>query len=433
VRLLDRASTQKELDLEAWEFFVRDKALNAGARVLEKALEEVGCGRQDHEMHCPCCGARMHSVGQRTKGIRSILGRIRLRRSLFVCERCGKGVFPADSLLGIEETSFSPGAQRMMARAGAKEAFEAAAEDLQLYARLDVERKDVERTAQKAGKRIEDWRRKQDEYPLLQAQWEAPKGGPIELMYISFDGTGVPMCPAQLAGRKGKQPDGTAKTREAKLGCVFTQTKLDEEGRPVRDPDSTTYAGAIESSDAFGRRIYAEAVRRGLYDAERTVVLTDGASYNKTIAQTHFPSATHIIDLFHAREHLTGTRTFLVPQKQWEFCQARWSEMLDEGDIENLTKNMERYLPRSGPTRKDGLRKINYFQENAERMRYSTFREQGFFVGSGVIEAGCRSVIGERLKKSGMHWSLDGANDIIAVRCCLYSRRFEQFWEDKVG
>ena len=83
-RLLDRASTQKELDLEAWEFFVRDKALNAGARGLEKALEEVGCGRQGREMRCPCCGARMHSVGQRTKGVRSILGRIRFRRSLFV-------------------------------------------------------------------------------------------------------------------------------------------------------------------------------------------------------------------------------------------------------------------------------------------------------------------------------------------------------------
>jgi hypothetical protein len=433
VRLLDRASTQKELDLEAWEFFVRDKALNAGARVLEKALEQVGCGRQAHEIRCLRCGARMHSVGQRTKQVRTILGRIRFRRSLFVCERCGEGVFPADRLLGIQETSFSPGAQRMMARAGAKEAFEAASEDLQLYARLDVERKDVERSAEKVGKQIEGWRKKQDEYPLLQTQWEPQNGEPIERMYISFDGTGVPMCPAQLAGRKGKQPDGTAKTREAKLGCVFTQTKLDEQGRPVRDSDSTTYVGAIECSDAFGRRIYAEAVRRGLYDAKYLVVLTDGAPYNKTISQTHFPGATHIIDLYHAREHLTDTCKLLVPQKQWEFCQVRWSEMLDDGDIENLTNDIERYLPRSGQTRQHGLRQINYFQDNAERMRYATFRQQGLFVGSGVIEAGCRSIIGQRLKKSGMHWSLDGANAIIAVRCCLYSRRFEQFWEDAVG
>ena len=433
MRLLDRASTQKALDLEAWEFFIRDKALNAGARVLEKALEEVGCGRQAHEVRCPRCAAPMHSVGQRTKGVRTILGRIRFRRSLLVCERCGEGLFPADRLLGIKGTSFSPGAQRMMARAGAKEAFETAAEDLHLYARLDVERKDVERTAQKTGKEIEGWRRNNDEYPLLQSEWEPHKGAPIELMYISFDGTGVPMCPAQLAGRKGKQPDGTAKTREAKLGCVFTQTQLDEKGRPVRDCDSTTYVGAIETSDAFGRRIFAEAVRRGLYDAKRVVLLTDGAPYNRTISQTHFPKATHIIDLYHAREHLADTRKLLVPEKQWEFCEARWSEMLDEGDIENLTKNIERYVPRSGQGRKDGLRQIDYFQENAQRMRYATFREQGLFVGSGVIEAGCRSIIDQRLKKSGMHWSLDGANAIIALRCCLYSRRFEQFWEDALA
>ena len=154
------------------------------------------------------------------------------------------------------------------------------------------------------------------------------------------DGTGVPMCPAQLAGRKGKQPDGTAKTREAKLGCVFTQTKRDEEDRPVRDGDSTTYVGAIESSDAFGRRIYAEAVRRGLYDAKHVVVLTDGAPYNKTIAQTHFPKATHIIDLYHAREHLADTRKLLVPEKQWTFCQARWAQMLDDGDIEGFASQL---------------------------------------------------------------------------------------------
>ena len=403
--------------------------MNAGALVLEKALEGIGCGRQDKKIRCPRCGARAHSVGQRTKVIRAILGQLQFRRSLFVCERCGQGVFPADKLLGIEHTSFSPGAQRMMARAGAKDAFESAADDLRLYARLDVERKDVERTAEKIGKKIEHWRRKQDESPMLQPQWEPEKGEPIKLIYISFDGTGVPMCPAQLAGRKGKQPDGIAKTREAKLGCVFTQTTLDEQGRPVRDLNSTTYVGAIESSDAFGRRMYTEAVRRGLYNAKKVAVLTDGAAYNKTIVQTHFPRATHIIDLFHSREHLSDTCKLLVPENQKEFCKERWLEILDEGDIENLVKNIGKYLPRSGQNRKDGLRQMNYFKNNAEYMRYEKFRQQGLFVGSGVIEAGCRSIIGERLKKSGMHWSLDGANAIIAVRCCLYSHRFEQFWE----
>jgi len=109
--------------------------------------------------------------------------------------------------------------------------------------------------------------------------------------------------PSELVGRRGKQADGSARTREAKLGCVFTQVGLDREGRPQRDPNSTSYVGAIESSDLFGWRIYAEALRRGLEQAKTVVVLADGARYNHAIVQTHFPGAVHIVDLFHAYEH----------------------------------------------------------------------------------------------------------------------------------
>ena len=92
-----------------------------------------------------------------------------------------------------------------------------------------------------------------------------------------MDGTGVPMVPSEVEGRKGKQPDGSAKTREVKLGCVFTQTSTDDKGFPVRDPDSSSFIGAIETVDFFSNRIEAEAVRRGLYEAEKVVVLGDGA------------------------------------------------------------------------------------------------------------------------------------------------------------
>jgi hypothetical protein len=375
----------------------------------------------------------MHSVGQRTKVLRTILGAVPYRRSLYRCPGCGKTLFPGDALLGVEQTSFSPGAQRMMARAGAKDAFDSAAQDLNLYARLKVQRKDVERVAQATGARVEAWRREKDEYPLLQPDYQPQPGEAIPLMYIAFDGTGAPMCPQALAGTKGKQPDGSAKTREVKLGCVFTQTTLDERGRPVREPHSTTYVGAIESSDAFGRRIYAEAVARGLHRAQRVVVLTDGARYNRTIIQTHFPNAIHIIDLYHAREHLSALCKLLLPEKLQQFCQARWRQILDEGNIERLITCIEEHVPRSGTRRKEGLRELKYFQTYAENMRYAQFRQQGLFVGSGVIEAGCRTLIGQRLKKSGMHWSLEGANSIIALRCCLYSGRFEQFWEDQAS
>jgi hypothetical protein len=234
---------------------------------------------------------------------------------------------------------------------------------------------------------------------------------------------------SELVGRRGKQADGSARTREVKLGCVFTQVGLDKEGHPQRDPDSTTYVGAIESSTLFGWRIYAEALRRGLEQAQTVIVLTDGQRYNRTITQTHFPGAVHIVDLFHAYEHLT-----LISQILWgpqaESPKA-WRNLLEAGDIKRLVSKAGKTLP-SSPKAKKSLRKeLGYFENNASCMRYAQYRQRDFFVGSGVVEAGCRTVIGERLKQSGMRWSVRGANAIIALRCCIMSGRFEDFWASR--
>ena len=255
-------------------------------------------------------------------------------------------------------------------------------------------------------------------------------GPPVDTLYVSFDGTGVPMRPEELRQTKGKGPDGRAKTREAKLGCVFTQTTVDDQGRPVRDLASTTYIGAITDSNTFGHQIYAEAIRRGLRQARQVAVLTDGAAYNKTIATEHFPIATHIIDLYHARERLAGTLKLLGKGRLDKTLATQCQDILDEGDIEQLLGHIGRRLPRSGTRRKEVLKKLRYFENNAELMRYAHFRGRDLFVGSGVVEAGCKTLIGKRLDGSGMFWTVAGANAIIAARCCLYSRRFEQFWED---
>ena len=252
----------------------------------------------------------------------------------------------------------------------------------------------------------------------------------VPILYVSFDGTGVPMRKSELHSSKGKGPDGKARTREVKLGCIFTQTTTDEAGWPVRDPDSTTYGGAIDSSELFGLRIYQEAVRRGSEQAHKIVVLTDGARYNKTIASTHFPGAVHIIDLYHAREHLAGlAKTIGIDDAQL----SAWRDLLDMGRVENILDQANSHIDALslGNAQADILRKdLGYFQENARLMRYAEFRIAGYFVGSGVVEAGCRTLIGERLKRSGMFWSLRGANAIIASRCCQISGRFEDFWED---
>jgi len=434
-RIIERVERDGALDLEAAEFYVRSAMLAWGASVLEHLLNNVGVGRQDKPRLCARnhLPRKMESCGVREKTIQTILGPVRFARSRYVCPACGAVAFPGDALLGVEATGFSPGLRRLMTRAGSRESFREAAEDLQLYGAIHVDPKDVERVAEAMGRRIDDWMVTQASAALLQARVEPPGQERIPIFYAELDGTGAPMRKGELIEVRGKGEDGEAKTSEVKLGCVFTQTALDEEGRPVRDPASTSYVGAIEQSVDFGYRLHAEAVRRGLLRAERVVVLSDGAAYNKSIAEKHFPQATHIVDLYHARERLNEFIKNLTQHPCAGAFHDQCLGLLDEGRIEQLAQRLEQELPRKGKRRGAGLKKIKYFVKRAEQMRYAEFRRQGFFVGSGVIEAGCKTLIGKRFKNSGMFWSRKGANAIIAARCCLYSGRFEDFWADSAS
>jgi hypothetical protein len=331
--------------------------------------------------------------------------------------------------LDIIKTTYSPGVRRLMARAGSQTQFERAAQGLHCYAGLEVEPREIERVAEEVGRQLEAWLSDQQDQMLQTGPATSPTLEPGAKMYVSFDGTGVPVRKTELLGRRGKQADGSARTREAKLGCVFTQVGLDKEGYPQRDADSTTYVGAIESSTLFGWRMYAEALRRGLDQAKTVIALTDGARYNRTIVQTHFPDAVHIVDLFHAYEHLTAIAQILWGQEAK--APKAWRDLLEAGDIARLVRKAGKYLPASATSKKAMLKQLGYFEKNAPQMCYAQYREKKFFVGSGVVEAGCRTVIGQRLKQSGMRWSVRGANAIIALRCCILSGRFEDFWASR--
>ncbi len=420
--------------MEALETAIREVVLAAGAKVLEGLLQPVGAGRTKTPVRCSC-GEVMQSTGLREKTVRTLLGSLRFERSRYQCPRCGKSRYPGDEELGIVTTSYSPGIQRQVARLGAKEPFREVACDMEQLAGVGLCRKDAERVAERAGEEMEQWAANE----RVQLRFceppppEAPKT--IDTLYIEYDGTGVPMVKRETEGRKGKQEDGSARTREAKLGCVFTQTAFDENGRPIRDPISTSFTGAIESAAPFGERIYAEAVRRGLFEAKRVVILSDGAEWIKTIAQTHFGHAVHIIDLYHARENLIELCKLLFDGnlKRLNLCKDRWWDDLDEGNIEKIIEEARGFLSKDARAHKDVRRAIGYFEKNKKRMRYATFKRQGLFVGSGVIEAGCKNVVGHRLKQSGMEWTVRGANAIIALRCITVSGRSEDYWEQRVA
>jgi hypothetical protein len=422
------------VDLEAWEGAIRVAALQAGARVLEELLERVGVGRRTEAVRCQC-GATMDSRGIKAKTIVTLLGALRFARSAYHCPACGKTRYPGDEELDVVRTGYSPGVQRLVSDVACDVPFKRTSQLLKAAAALTICSKNCERIAEAVGETIARWfAAERDHWRVAQAPPpEAPKS--IETLYIEFDGTGVPMVAHEVEGRKGKQEDGSAKTREAKLGCVFTQVDFTAEGRPIRDVASTTFVGAIESAERFQWRVYAEAVRRGLFASERVVALTDGAEWIRNTVETHFPNAIHIIDLYHAREHLINLCKLLFDRdlKRFNYHKDRWWGFLDEGNIEAIVQEARELLSKAPNAARDVRTQIAYFEKNKTRMRYADFYAQGLFVGSGVIEAGCKTLVAQRLKQSGMEWTVRGANTIIALRCAVQSNRFEEYWESRAS
>lgn len=385
------------------------------------------------EMDVPCqCGHRARYHQMRPKQLSTVLGRLDIERAYYVCPNCHQGQSPRDRELDVEGTECSPGVRRMMALVGCQASFDHGREELALLAGLEVTAKAVERHAETIGAAIaaaeqaELRRAKQLDLPEVCAP-------SVPVFYIEMDGTGVPVVKAETEGRAGKIDGQPAHTREVKLGCVFTQTNTDQEGRPVRDGDSTTYTGAIETAEDFGLRIYTEAWQRGWSRAKKKVVLGDGAVWIWNLADQHFPGAIQIVDLYHARQHLWELSAKLFPndersRKRW---MARCLRQLEGGKIEAVVKALRELRPSSTELSKVINNEADYFERNAVRMRYPAFRTQGLFVGSGVVEAGCKEVIGCRLKRSGMFWTVRGANAIIALRCCRLSGRFQDYWESR--
>lgn len=405
--------------------FIRGSMHEVGALLLERVLNHAGA--PGAMVKC-ALGHQAAFVDHRSKEVTTVVGPIKLRRAYYYCDRCRKGMLPRDEQLDLVGTSFSPGVRRMMGRQGGKESFNEARCDLAELAGVKVKTKSVERVAEGIGAQLEGLGQRE------RAQAMAANVVPLQSVpkfYISIDGTGVPVVKRETTGRRGKAESGEARTREAKLGCVFTQTTVDEKGRPQRDEASTTYVGAIELATECGWRIYGEAERRGLRRAAQVIILGDGAQWIWGLAAEHFPGAIQIVDLYHAREHLSDLSKLSYGPESIKA--VRWSSercaQLDAGDVESVLSSMRRMRP-TGVKAKEELRKtIKYFENNIERMRYGEFRRQGLFVGSGVVEAGCKTIVGHRLKQSGMRWSVRGANDIITLRCIQLSGRWEESWE----
>ena len=351
-----------------------------------------------------------------------MLGPLTLQRAYYHCSACGHGCCPRDHSLGLHGSSLSPGVLRMTGSTAALVSFAESSELLAELAGVRVEAKQVERCAEALGSQI----------AAAEQAGAFPAEGPsAPTMYLGLDGTGLPVRSSETAGRAGKQPDGSAKTREAKLVVVWTaQSRHPQTGRPLRDPGSASYSAAIESAASrdtdplpspFARRVRREAERRGFPQAERRVVLGDGAAWIWKIAAEDYPGAIQIVDLFHAKEHLHAVSKALFPndpERARLWADVRCDELDDVLAI----------LRSHAADCTEAAQCADYIEHNRVRMQYADFRARGLCVSSGIVESGCKSVLGTRLKRSGMHWTTAGANQVAALRCCILSGLYEDFW-----
>lgn len=404
-------------NLEAVELGLREAVFRDLCAILEELLNDPALPvPEDYSLP----GEKCH--GSRAKEFLSLFGPVPLHRNYYHSQAQEAGRAPLDQALGLW-AGYSPGVLRVLCRLAARFPFEIAATEFKAYCGLEVEGRQIQRLAQEMGPLV---RQVQQQLPPFKHDT-----GLIPMMYAAVDGTGVPMVADELEGRAGKQPDGSAKTREVKLGCIFTQTTTDEEGLPVRDYQSTSYMAGFEQAADFMVRVRQEAIRRRMAAALLMVLLGDGAAWIWEQGQKCFPMAFQILDLYHALEHLSTLTKLLEAQP--EAAKALWQtwreQLLADGVAEVLCQARQRSATLSGETAELAADEIGYFQNNQRRMLYGTYRALGFFYGSGVVEAGCKTVIGGRCKGSGMLWSEPGATHLLDLRCSLFSNQFDQAWD----
>ena len=309
---------------------MRSAMHQAGAAVLTKLLQFPTPTADQHNIAC-ACGHQARYRELRSKPVLTAVGKSEVSRPYYLCPHCHTGQFPADVELDIENTELSPGVRRMQAVVGQGSPFDHGRQQMKLLADLEVTTKAVERTAEAIGEHIAA-----DEQEEIQraVQLNLPMvvGESVPILYVQMDGTGIPVVKKETVGRQGKTEGQSSHTREVKLGCVFTQTDWDQEGYPIRDSDSTTYAGAIETAEEFGKRIYLEAWKRGWSRAQKKVVMGDGAEWIWNLAEQHFPGAVQIVDLYHARQHLWELARQAAPQSRGQ------PESLDQAPPAEITR-----------------------------------------------------------------------------------------------
>jgi hypothetical protein len=353
----------------------------------------------------------------RDRGIITLFGEVKLNRAYYLGPKGGR--YPMDELVGLHD-QYTPAVAQLMCWSGAMDpSFEQASETLKRFAELNIPGRQVQRVIGQFASQASKWKERR--------AYSEPRN-PVKVLNIQADMTGIPMRSEELVDIKGKQPDGSARTRQIKIGCVFTQS-IDSKGQPQRDPSSSVYVSTFgEVSDLSGL-LHSEAIKAGYATAEKTVFLGDGAEWIWRMVEDRFKGAVQIVDFYHACEHLsTLCQSLAKKPDQSEQLFKAWRRRLKNNGLPRIMREACQLAGKLGRSkRKNVAEQLLYFSKNASRMTYRTFIRKGYFIGSGAVEGACRHIVCQRAKLSGMRWLRTGAASVITFRCLIKSNLFDDY------
>jgi hypothetical protein len=398
------------LELGAAEQEVLARLRGLGARLVEAEVARRGAGKAGAGQPCPCGGTAAFE-GYRTKQVQTLLGWIGVRRAYYACAGCGRGRAPLDARLGLARDSHSPGVRRLASRFGGLLPFAQAAATLAEATGVRLSPSTARTVSEAVGGRREA--ALSEQAARAWAEGLPPPAGPErDLLYVAMDGVLV-------LDRRGVG-------MEAKVGVVVPARR----GAGGERRLAPSYAVSFAPAEAFGPRLALEAHRRGLERAKLVVVLGDGAAWIWALAAEHFPGAVCIVDWYHASERIweLGKALFGVDAPEAAAWADGQQERLGKGEVAALVAEW-RALACEGAAAEARDEQVTYFTNQASRMAYDRYREQGLDIGSGIVESANKSLIAMREKGPGMRWTEAGAAAVAQVRVLLANDQWDAHWQ----
>jgi len=382
------------------------------SREIEKQLTDPSATPTEPKTRCTC-GQFARYKGKQPRQIVTLHGVLVVRRHVYYCGKCQSSFALHDRVLGLDSGQTTTAVRNHAAYLAALLPFACAVTTLEMLTQITLSAASVERIACSVGKALR--REQQTQVTAHPAdRLPEPMEKKVKRLSIGMDGVFVPLREEwQRDGAKGAL---TCRYGECKLGVVY-EAKPDQAGQDAM-LTSRAYTATLENAEAFGPQLATLAHQQGHHQTQDVVVLADGAAWIWQIAGKQFTQAKQIVDFYHASQHLAQVAEARFGENTTEgkaWLSARQAELLDDA-VETVLANLKAWQPSNAGKKELRRTTYNSFARNAARMRYKSFREKGYYIGSGVVEAGCKQVVTQRLKLTGMHWRQETAEAMLALR-----------------